>query len=365
MQIPWAKLYIDEKELQEVVDCIKSTWLAKGPKVEQFEAKVKALIGAKHCIAVNNGTSALDVALKVLDIKPGDEVIVPAMAYIATTNSVLYQHAVPVFADIDPRTFCLDAEEVRKKITARTRAIIAIDYAGQGADYKKLREVVQGKNIYIVEDAAPSFGGEQHSRKLCTFGDMAITSFHLAKTFTAVEGGMIFTDNDAWATKARIILNQGESSEEKYLHPYVGHNYRLSDLHASVGLAQVSRFEEVLRKRAELAGRYTREFNQKSSKINTPIVLPENKHAWFLYPVLVEQRDVVFKKLKEAGIQANVSWPRPVYKQPAYAAYAENYCPVAEEITKKILCLPMYFAMTEEEQEYVIKKLVEIVEDLH
>lgn len=373
MEIPWAKLYIDEQEMQEVIRCVKSTWLAKGPKVEQFEQKVKSLLGIKHCIAINNGTSALDVALKVLDIQPGDEVIVPAMAYIATVNSVLYQQAIPVFADIRQDTFTLDPQDVVRKITPKTRAIIPIDYAGQAADYEGLRRVITEKNtfeknisekkIFLVEDAAPSFGGESQGKKCGALGDIAITSFHTAKSFSAVEGGMVFTENDAWAAKARIILNQGESPDQKYFHPHLGHNYRMSDLHASIGLVQVSRFREVLAKRAAIAAAYTAGLSP-TPAITVPHVLLGNTHSWFLYPTLVPQRDKVVQELKKRGITTNVSWPMPAYKQPFLQKYFRNTCPVAEDITQRILCLPIYYAMTEEEQRYVMENLKDVVNKL-
>jgi perosamine synthetase len=367
MTIPWASLHIAEEEMNEVIDTVKSTWLAKGPKVDKFESMVKTLIGTKNVIAVNNGTSALDISLKVLDIKPGDEVIVPAMAYIATANSVLYQHAVPVFADIRPDTFCLDPKDVKKKITAKTKAIIAIDYAGHSADWEELETIAKEKNLFLIEDAAPSLGGERNGKKLCTFGDLAITSFHTAKSFSAVEGGMIFTNNDEYARKARIILNQGESPEEKYSHPYLGHNYRLSDLHAAVGIAQISRFEKILAKRKEIADRYTKELTEKTSLIKTPFVENGNKHSWFLYPTLIDKccnRDLVIKELKENGISVNVSWPMPIYKQPYFKQYFREKCQNAEDITKRILCLPIYYSMNIIEQDYVISKYVKIVEKL-
>ncbi len=365
MNIPWASLYIDDEELNEIIDTVKSTWLAKGPKVQKFEEMARVIIGTKHAIAINNGTSALDVALKVLNIKFGDEIIVPAMAYIATANSVLYQHAIPVFTDILPDTFCLDPEDVERKITAKTKAIIAIDYAGQGADWKKLREIADRHQLFLIEDGAPSFGGEQNNQRLCSFGDISITSFHTAKSFVAVEGGMIFTNKDEYEQKARIILNQGESPDLKYFHPYLGHNYRLSDLHASVGLAQLRRFDKIIEKRAYLAERYSSLLKQKTTLIKIPVVKMGNKHSWFLYPTLVENRDSIVKKLKERGITTNVSWPFPVYEQPHFKEFFRSKCYVTEEITKRILCLPIYYTMTEEEQDYVIENYIEIAEELN
>jgi len=361
MKIPWANPYFADEELDEVIDTVKSTWLTMGQKVKQFEDKISNFIGVKHCIAVNSGTAALDVALKVLNIQPGDEVIVPAMAYIATANAVLYQHATPIFTDVDEKTYNMDPNDVVKKITGRTKCILPIDYGGQGADFDALRKIADEHNLFLVEDGAPGFGGEYRGKKLCSFGHISITSFHAAKVFTTVEGGMLFTDNDQWNRIARIIRTQGEDPERKYLHPYLGHNYRLTDLHAAVGLAQIARMKEVLEKRAALAEYYTKNLKGINC-ITTPYVAPGNKHAWFLYPILVDNRDAVKHCLADNGVDTNVSWPMPVYEQPFYQKYAHDECPVAERITQKILCLPMYYTMTTQEQDYVIENIKKAVD---
>jgi len=356
VKIPWANPYFSDEELDEVVDTVKSTWLTMGPKVKQFEHKIADFIGVKHCIAVNSGTAALDVALKVLDIQPGDEVIVPAMTYIATANAVLYQHATPVFADINEKTYNVDPSDVVKKITGKTKCILPIDYGGQGADFEKLRGIADKYNLYLVEDGAPGFGGEYRGKRLCSLGHISITSFHAAKVFTTVEGGMLFTDNDEWARIARIIRSQGEDPDRKYYHPYLGHNYRLTDLHAAIGLAQITRIKEVLGKRAALAEYYTKNLTGIKS-ITTPYVASGNKHAWFLYPIRVEHRDAVKQYLADHGIGTNISWPMPVYRQPLYQRYAGDECPVAERVAKTILNLPMYHTMTTAEQDYVIENI--------
>ena len=303
----------------------------------------------------------MDVALKVLDIQPGDEVMVPAMTYIATANAVLYQYATPIFVDIDEKTYNMDPNDVMRKLTNKTKCILPIDYGGQGADFDALREIADEHNLYLVEDGAPGFGGEYKGKKLCSLCDISITSFHAAKIFTTVEGGMLFTDNDEWDRVARIVRNQGEDPDRKYYHTHLGHNYRLTDLHVAVGLAQIARIKEVLEKRAALAEYYTR--NLKAIKsIITPYVAPGNKHAWFLYPLLVEHRDAVKQYLADNGIGTNISWPLPVYKQPFYQKYARGECPVAERITKTILNLPMYHTMTIEEQDYVIENIKKAVD---
>lgn len=361
MQVPWAMPYINGEELNEIIETVKSGWLSMGPRVERFEQIISEFIGVKHCIAVNSGTAALDIALKVLDIQPGDEVIVPAFTYIATANSVLYQHAVPVFADVDPRTYTLDSNDVIRKITSKTKCLLPVDYAGQAADFDALREIAIKHHLHIVEDGAPGFGGEYKGRKLCSLGDVSIASFHMAKIFTTVEGGMVFTNDDELAKLARMIRSQGEDPNRKYYHPILGHNYRMSDLHAAVGLAQMKRIKEILSKRAELSLYYT-EHLKDCSGIIIPHVAEGNKHAWFLYPILVNNRDVVKNYLSEKGISINVSWPLPVYEQEFYKQLKTEPCRVTEDITKKILCLPLYYTMKQDEQDYVIDCLKRAVE---
>ncbi len=361
MHIPWARPYIDKEELDEVIDSVKSTWITMGPKVKKFEEEMAGYIGVRHGIAVSNGTAALDVALKALEIQPGDEVIIPAMTYIATANAVLYQHAGPVLADIKPDTFNIDPDDVLKKITKKTRCIMPIDYGGQGADYDALTRIAREHNVHLLVDGAPSLGGEYKGKKLCSFGDIATTSFHAAKIMTTGEGGMVFTDDDELDRKSRIIRNQGEDPQRKYYHPLLGHNYRMTDLHAAIGLAQFRKLTAILKKRAALAEYYNKNLRDSTDIIKLPYVAPGNKHAWFLYTVLVDNGDKVEKYCKSKGVELRRSWPLPIHRQPIYRSITGGSYPVAEDVTRRILNLPMYFAMTREEQDYVINHLKDAV----
>lgn len=360
MKVPWAKLHLTDDETNEVLSVMKSGWLSQGPKVKAFEQQMASFVGTKNTIAVNNGTSALDIALKVLEIKPGDEVIVPGSTYIATSNAVLYQHAVPVFADIESRTYNIDPADVRRKITKKTKAIIVIDYGGQAADYAELSKIAKEHGLYLIEDGAPGLGGIYKGRKLCSFGDIATTSFHIAKVFSSIEGGMIFTDNDKYAEKCRIIRSQGEDPNQKYNFPLLGHNYRMSDLHAAIGLAQTTpdRMSSVLGWRMKSAEYYTSKLKSLDGVV-LPYVASENVHAWFLYPILISNRDKVRAHLLERGIETNVSWPRPVYAQEPYREFRKDICPVAEDFSKRVLCLPMFYGLTQAEQDHVVASLTE------
>ena len=362
MRVPWAKPYIGEEELDEVVDSIKSTWVTMGPKVKKLEEGLSGYLGVKHAIAVNSGTAALDVALKALDVKPGDEVIIPAMTYIATANAVLYQHAKPVLADINPDTYTIDPEDVSRKITNKTKCIMPIDYGGQGADYDALMRIAEEHADHLVVDGAASIGGEYKGRKLCSFGKIAITSFHAAKIMTTVEGGMVFTNDDELVRRSQIIRNQGEDPQKKYYHTLLGHNYRMTDLHAAIGLAQFRRLADILRKRADLAEYYSKNLQDCADVIKLPYVAPYNKHAWFLYTILVDNCDAVEEYCKSKGIDLRRSWPIPIHKQPIYRDIIGNTSyPVAEKVSARVLNLPMYYTMIQEEQNYVIKHLKDAV----
>jgi len=356
--VPWAKPYFGKEETDEVQRTLGTAWLSQGVNVARLEARLSELIESPYAIAMNSGTAALDVALKLFAVQPVDEIIVPAFAYIASVNCVLYQGATPVFADVDPLTFNLSVESVEEKITSRTRGIIAIDYAGQAAPWDDLRDVAKRHGLFLIEDAAPALGGKYRGKDLGTLGDIGITSFHAAKTFTTVEGGMLFTSDAGLAERARMIRSHGESPSEKYRHLELGNNYRMTDLHAAIGLAQFSRFTDVLQRRQEIAEYYMNGLKEING-LEVPTVLPKNQHAWFLYPILLDKRDEVRKLVTQAGIGTNISWPYPVYRQPYLEKYFKQPCPVSESLCRKVLCLPMYYQMTVPEQDRVISALRE------
>lgn len=356
MNIPWAQTYVGAEEKHQMLDCIQTGWYSMGPKVAELERLMSGYTGAKFSVALNSGTAALDVALMLLGIRSGDEVILPAFTYIATANAVLYRHAVPVFIDIEPDTYTIDLNQIEARITDKTKGIIAVDYAGQGPDYRELGKLAKARHLFVLEDAAPSLGGRQRDQMFGTLGDIGITSFHAAKVFTTIEGGMLFTQNELHDKNARIIRSQGESPAQKYEHPLVGHNYRLTDLHAAIGIGQFSRIDALFAKRRSIARRYAEEF-QGFDGIKIPVLREYNDHAFFLYPILVNDRDGLRQYLSKQGISTNVSWPMPIYRQRPYMQFATNRCPVAEHVCDHVLCLPSYYQMTEAEQEYVIENI--------
>jgi dTDP-4-amino-4,6-dideoxygalactose transaminase len=370
MKVPWAIPFVDDEELAEVVDAVQTNWLSMGKRVRALEEGLAAYVGVKNAVAVSNGTVALDLTLKVLNVLAGDEVILPAMTYVATLNTVLYQGAQPVFADIEQQTFNVDPDDVERKITSRTRCIICIDYGGNPADYDRLRAIALRHGVPLLQDAAQSMGGFHRGVPLGRQGDLATTSFHAAKILTTVEGGAIFTDDDAIAARLRILRNQGEDPRRKYIHVELGYNARLSDLHAAIGLAQWRKREQVLDRRAELAAAYSSRLRRLPG-----VRLPEARrcpdegrtgalccrNSWFFYPVLVPGRDHVAATLQAHGVETRVCYPIPVYEQPFYRARdprgGEHRCPNAIAVTQQVINLPMFHALTLEQIDHVCAAL--------
>jgi len=363
MDIPWALPYIAEEEVEEVYECVESTWVTMGPRVERFEKELADFVGVDHAIAVNSGTAAIDVALKALGITPDDEVVLPAMTYIATANAVRYQHATPVLADIDANTYNMDPEQAAENITEDTAALLPIDYGGQCADYDRFRDLADEHDLHLVADAAESLTAEQNGRRSGSLADISITSFHAAKLVTTVEGGMVFTDVDELAEQCRIIRSQGEDPEAKYHHLRLGHNYRMSDLHASVGIAQYDRIDDIIEKRGEIARYYNDHLEPLSDEIVLPSVADKNEHAWFLYSILTENRDEVQSYLDDNGVGTRVTWPLPVHDQPMYREEfrGESY-PRSERFGDGVLSLPIYHGMTTDERKYVVERVHEAVD---
>ena len=334
-----------------------------GPKVAALEKAFAEYVGVRHAVAVSNGTAALDVALKALGIRPGAEVIIPDLAYIATANAVRYQYAVPVVADVDPGTFTLNPDDVERRITSRTKAVIPIDYGGLSSDCDRLQEICDEYGLVLLKDGAHSLGGEWRGRNLLAMGRMSTLSLHTAKVMTSIEGGMVFTNDENLAAVSRMLRNQGEDPNQKYFHPLIGHNYRMTDVHAGFGLAQFARLEAFLARRREIAEAYTRAFAEHES-IRLQRIPKGAKHAWFFYAILVPNRERVAKELQERGVETR-SWPYPVHTQPPYKDLAPKPgCPNAEFISSHVLNLPLFYEMTKGQQDYVIDSVLHILDTM-
>lgn len=369
MNVPWSEPTIEEEELRNVIDSFRTSWLTMGPKVMRLEELFSEFLGVKHAIAVNNGTSALDLALKAVGIRAGDEVVVPAMTYIATATSVLYQGAIPVFADIEKETFNLDSRRIEEVISPKTRAIIFIDYGGNPAYIDEICETGRSHGVTVIQDAAQSLGGKYKGKNVGAQPTISTMSFHMAKVMTTVEGGMVFTHDDDFAWKVRVMRNQGEDPQRKYHHIMIGANSRMTDMQAAIGIEQFVKLKTNIDRRRKIAGRYDSYFD-KSTDIQVMKEHPEDgcANAYFFYPVLVPERDKVAHRLKEREIDTRIAYPMVVHKQEVFASsrYEHRFgeCPVAEDFTSRVINLPIFPRMREEEVAYVATNLMDIVAGL-
>jgi perosamine synthetase len=360
--IPWARPAIDGAEMREVVACMESGWLSSGPRVERFENEMAIRAGRKFGIAVTNGTAALDLALRVIGIGPGDEVVVPALSYVATASTIVIQGATPVFADVDRRNLGLDPSCARANISPRTKAILCTDHGGNPCDYAKLSALAARHNIPLIVDGAQSIGALFDGKPALSFGLISTTSFHAAKTITTVEGGMVFTDDEALARRMRIIRSQGEDPQRKYYHIALGHNFRMTELQAAIGLAQIGKLDDLLANRQGLAAQYRNEFA--SLGLSIPAGIPGGWNSYFLFSVMMPQRDQVVARLKQRGIETRTCYPLPLYDQPIFEKFCTDICPVTEEVCASILNPPMFFGLTSAQQRRVGTETKAILEEL-
>ena len=364
--IPYGRQSIDEQDVASVCSVLRSDWLTTGPKVDEFERAVADYVGAAHGAAVSSGTAALHCAMYALGIGPGDEVIVPPMTFAATANCVGYQGGTPVFADVEPNTLLIDPAEVEKKITDRTRAIIAVDYAGQPCDYDALRGIADRHGLFLVADGCHALGAEYRGRKVGTLADMTIFSFHPVKHIATGEGGMVVTDREEYVEKIRLFRNHGITTDHRqrealgswyYEMVEMGYNYRMTDIQCALGISQLKKLPAFLERRREIAARYDRAF------AGVDQVLPmaarsDVSHVYHLYVVRVAKanRSLLFRQLRSAGIGVNVHYI-PVHLHPFYRKRMNTgpgQCPVAEGAYQRVLSLPIYPAMTDDEVDRVI-----------
>jgi len=364
MNIPIAKPLIGDEEINAVVEVLKSGMLAHGKEVEAFEREFASYLGAKHGIAVANGTAALDVALKALGIKDGDEVITTPFTFIASASSILFQRARPVFADIDERTFNLDPNDVLERISDKTKAILVVHLYGQPADMKAFREIAEDHKLYLIEDCAQAHGAEYEGQKVGTFGDIAAFSFYPTKNIATGEGGMVITNDDKLAERARLIRSHGQ--KERYYHVSLGYNLRMTNIAGALGRTQLRKLEEFNRKRQENAEKLT-EGISKIAGLTPPYAAPNVKHVYHQYTIRVEEdfplsRDELATKLRENGVGTGIYYPLPLHHQPLFQSlgYEKDCCPNAIEASRRVLSLPVHPAVSEEDIAYIIQTLREL-----
>lgn len=358
-RIPLDAPNIGEREREYVLRALDSGYVSSvGPLVEEFEKRFAAYIGARFAVAVVNGTSAIHLALRLLGIGPGDEVIVPALTFVGTVNPVVYVGAKPVVVDVDPETWNIDLGKIEAAVTERTKAIIPVHLYGNPVEMNAVLAVARKYGLHVVEDAAEALGATYQGRHVGTFGDIGVFSFNGNKVITAGGGGMLVTANPDIAARARLLVNQGRvAGLFEYEHAEVGYNYRLSNLQAALGLAQLERLSEFLAVKRRNATLY-RELLRDLPGFSWQKELPGAVSSWWLFSLLVGaakngvDRKSIAEGLKMAGIQVRPLF-LPLPAQPAYRKYAFPKCPVAEMIHRCGLNLPSTTFLREEEIEEI------------
>ena len=325
-----------------------------GPEVVELEEKLATYVGAKYCITCANGTDALQIAQMAFGIGPGDEVITPGFTYIATAETVAVLGAIPVYVDVNPKTYNLDVEKLEAAITSRTKAIIPVSLYGQCADFDAINAIAAKYGIPVIEDAAQSFGATYKGRKSCNLSTVACTSFFPSKPLGCYgDGGAIFTNDEELAKVIRQIARHGQ--DRRYHHIRVGVNSRLDTLQAAILLPKLEILDDEMKARQRVAEIYTKLFNE-SAISTTPFIEQHNQSAWAQYTIQVDKRDEVQERLKAKGIPTAVHYPIPLNKQPAVAD-ANAILPVGDAVAERVMSLPMHPYLILEEQEKIVTVL--------
>ena len=364
MKVPLAKPEILESDIDAVTAVLRSSRLSQGPVMRKFEEKLAEYLGVSHAVAVNSGTSALQLALRALNIQDGDQVILPSFSFMAVANAVLAARAIPVFVDIAPGSWNIDPEKIECMLSPRTRAIIVVHTFGFPAEMERILAIAKRHGIYVIEDACEALGAERNGHKAGTRGDVGIFAFYPNKQITTGEGGALTTNSSAIAGHVTRLRNQGrESSVEWLQHTEIGYSYRLSDINCALGLEQLSRLEDILRRREWLAHFYQRVLTP-IADLQTYSDCPEGRISWFTYPVLLPgieragDRDEIWQELNQMGIET-ARYFAPAHLQPAMQSSAICCGDLSEtrSVAQSVLCLPFFNSLQEEEIEFVCKSL--------
>jgi len=360
--LPFSRPSIGEDEIREVVEVLRSGWITTGPRTVQFEREFAAYVGAKHAIALTSGTAGLHCAYWALDLQPGDEIVCPSLTWPATANMAAALGAKVVFADIDRSTLQIDPADVARRISKRTRAIVPVHFAGAPADLDALREIA-GKTIAIIEDAAHAAGTEYKGRRIGGQGNPSVYSFHPIKDMTTGEGGMLTLDDDRAAERIRLFKFHGVSRDAwkaygsaasaHYDTVLPGFKYNLTDIASAIGIHQLRRLDGFIERRREIAERYVKELSGvRGLELPTPPRYP-HRHAWHLFTVLVDRRDVFMARLKEENIGTGLHF-EALHCTTLYRKDSPRL-PHTEDVCNRILSLPLYPDMTERDTEDVVE----------
>lgn len=351
-------------ERKYVLDCLDTNWISSNGKyIEMFENSFAKFCNVKHAVAANNGTTALHLALVALDLKPGDEVIIPTVTYIATANAVHYCGATPVLVDVCADTMNINPDEIEKKITHKTRGIIPVHLYGHPADMEAINRIAHKHGLWVVEDAAEAHGAEVNDKKVGGFGTCAIFSFFGNKIVTTGEGGMVTTNDDELAAKLRLYRGQGMDPKRRYWFPVVGYNYRMTNIQAAIGLAQMEGIEQALTDREIIAVWYNEALADLKDKIICPVQASWAKQVFWMYNIFLkdgdeEKRDMVMRRLDEMNIETRPVF-YPMHVMPPYKEDAVY--PVADLWSQRGINLPTHQHLTKDNIEYIAQSLREVL----
>lgn len=372
VQVPLSSPDIIEKDIEAVVGVMKTRFLSIGPKVVEFEKRMGSFTGTKYAVAVNSGTSALHLIIRGMGIGEGDVVITTPFSFIASANCILFERGRPLFVDIEEETLNLNGDKVEERLKnmsveelAKVKALLVVDAFGQPADWDRFKEIGKKYNLKLIEDSAEALGAEYKGKRAGSLGEVGVFAFYPNKQITTGEGGVLVTDNEELARLARSMRNQGRGEGGGWLdHERLGYNFRMDELSAALGCSQMERIEEILEKRAKVAGMYGEKLAE-VEEVQVPYIAPYvSKMSWFVYVVRLEKgidRDKVIKYLNEEGIQCKPYFT-PIHLQPFYKkmfGYKEGNFPVTEDVTGRTIALPFFNNLKEEQIDYVVEKLKE------
>lgn len=362
--VPLARPDVGEEEARAVAEVVRSGRLALGPRLAEFEERFAAYVGCRFAVGVSSGTAGLHLVVRALGLGEGDEVITTPFSFIASANCLLFERVRPVFVDIDPRTLNLNPDHLERALSPRTRGVLVVHVFGHPAAMDPILEIAARRGLAVIEDACEAVGARYRGRQAGTFGKAAVFAFYPNKQMTTGEGGMIVTDDAEVARMCRSLRNQGREEGAGWLdHARLGYNYRLDEMSAALGLVQLARLPEMLRRRAEVAAMYAARLKE-LPEIEPPYVDPEVEISWFVYVVRVARnidRDGVMRHLRERGVECRPYFA-PIHLQPFYReqfGYKEGDFPVAEDVGRRSIALPFFNSLTEEQVDYVVAALKE------
>lgn len=375
--IPYGRQWIDEEDIKAVEEVLRSDYLTTGPKITEFEKKLIEITGAKYAVTIANGTAALHAACFAAGISAGDEVITTPITFAASSNAVLYCGGRPVFADINPVTYNIDPDDIKRKITRNTKAIIPVHFTGQPCNMDPILKIAEKYGLIVIEDAAHAIGAKYKGKSVGSISNMTTFSFHPVKQITTGEGGAITTNDERLYEQLSMFRTHGITRNTNkminnegpwfYEQQFLGFNYRMTDIQAALGISQLKKLQMFIQKRKEYASIYDEAFKD-FEEVITPAQLPETESSWHLYVIqlnldrLKMGRKEIYQGLLDEGIGVNVHYT-PVYYHPYYQnlGYKKGICPKAEALYERIITLPLYPAMTKEDVEYVIEVVKKVL----